>query len=53
MSNDIAAQIKSLKLHDMASSWPEPLAQSRHTEFEPERFMKQWHSQIDERRLIF
>jgi DNA replication protein DnaC len=25
----------------MASTWPELLAPSRHTEFEPERFMKQ------------
>ncbi|MBH9725326.1 ATP-binding protein, partial [Burkholderia contaminans] len=25
----------------MASTWPELLAQSRHTDFEPERFMKQ------------
>ena len=41
MSNDVTAQLKSLKLHGMASSWPELLAQSRHTEFEPERFMKQ------------
>ncbi len=41
MSNDIAAQLKGLKLHGMASTWPELLAQSRHTEFNPERFMKQ------------
>lgn len=41
MSNDITAQLKGLKLHGMASSWPELLAQSRHTEFDPERFMKQ------------
>ncbi|MCA8270902.1 ATP-binding protein, partial [Burkholderia vietnamiensis] len=41
MSNDIAAQLKGLKLHGMASTWPELLAQSRHTEFDPERFMKQ------------
>ncbi|HDR9064584.1 TPA: ATP-binding protein, partial [Burkholderia vietnamiensis] len=33
MSNDIAAQLKGLKLHGMASTWPELLAQSRHTEF--------------------
>ncbi|WP_257785814.1 hypothetical protein [Burkholderia vietnamiensis] len=31
MSNDIAAQLKGLKLHGMASTWPELLAQSRHT----------------------
>lgn len=41
MSNDIAAQLKGLKLHGMASTWPELLTQSRHTEFDPERFMKQ------------
>jgi len=41
MSNDIVAQLKGLKLHGMASTWPELLAQSRHTDFEPERFMKQ------------
>jgi DNA replication protein DnaC len=41
MSNDIIAQLKGLKLHGMASTWPELLAQARHTDFEPERFMKQ------------
>jgi DNA replication protein DnaC len=41
VSNDVIAQLKTLKLHGMASTWPELLAQSRHTEFEPERFMHQ------------
>jgi DNA replication protein DnaC len=41
MSNDIATQLKGLKLHGMANTWPELLAQTRHTEFDPERLMKQ------------
>ncbi|MBU9597650.1 IS21-like element helper ATPase IstB [Burkholderia multivorans] len=41
MSNDIIARLKALKLHGMASSWSELYAQSRHTEFDPERFMQQ------------
>src|SRR5262252_4389727 len=39
MSNETVAQLKGLKLHGMASSWPELLAQARHAEFDPERFM--------------
>ncbi|WP_233874589.1 IS21-like element helper ATPase IstB [Paraburkholderia adhaesiva] len=41
MSNDIIARLKALKLHGMASSWSELYAQSRHTGFDPERFMQQ------------
>jgi DNA replication protein DnaC len=41
MSNDIIARLKALKLHGMASSWSELYAQSRHTQFDPERFMQQ------------
>lgn len=41
MPNNIAAQLKGLKLHGTASTRPELLAQSRHTDFEPEHFMKQ------------
>ena len=40
MSNEMVAQLKALKLHGMAASWPELLAQARHTEFEPQRFME-------------
>ena len=41
MSNETVAQLKALKLHGMASSWPELVAQARHAEFDPERFMGQ------------
>ena len=41
MSNETVAQLKGLKLHGMASSWPELVAQARHTGFDPERFMGQ------------
>ncbi|MBV8576282.1 MAG: IS21-like element helper ATPase IstB [Acetobacteraceae bacterium] len=41
MSNETVAKLKALKLHGMASSWPELVAQARHTEFDPERFMAQ------------
>lgn len=41
MSNETVAQLKALKLHGMASSWPEMLAQARHAEFDPQRFMEQ------------
>jgi DNA replication protein DnaC len=41
MSNEMVVQLKTLKLHGMASSWPELLAQARHTPFDPERFMEQ------------
>jgi len=41
MSNETAAKLKALKLHGMAASWPELVAQARHTEFDPERFMGQ------------
>ncbi|MBN3814883.1 IS21-like element helper ATPase IstB [Paraburkholderia sp. Ac-20347] len=40
MSNETAAQLKSLKLHGMAQAWPELVAQARHNEFEPEKFMQ-------------
>ncbi len=41
MSIDTVAKLKSLKLHGMAQSWPELVAQARHTGFEPEQFMTQ------------
>ena len=41
MSIDTVAKLKSLKLHGMAQSWPELVAQARHAEFEPEQFMAQ------------
>ncbi|WP_409015200.1 IS21-like element helper ATPase IstB [Caballeronia sp. LZ001] len=40
MSNETAALLKSLKLHGMAQAWPELVAQARHNEFEPEKFMQ-------------
>ena len=39
MSIDTIARLKALKLHGMASSWPELIARSRHAEFDPEHFM--------------
>jgi DNA replication protein DnaC len=41
MSAQIIASLKQLKLHGMASSFPEVAAQARHTEFNPESFMHQ------------
>ena len=41
MSIDTVAKLKSLKLHGMAQSWPELVAQARHAEFDPEQFMAQ------------
>jgi len=41
MSNETVLKLKALKLHGMASSWPELVAQARHAEFDPERFMEQ------------
>lgn len=50
MSALLTAQLKALKLHGMASSLPEVLAQARHTEFTPESFMQQLiHSETAER----
>jgi DNA replication protein DnaC len=40
MSNETVAQLKALKLHGMAQSWPELLGQTRHSGFEPERMME-------------
>ncbi|MFP3588720.1 IS21-like element helper ATPase IstB [Paraburkholderia sp. SIMBA_055] len=40
MSNETAAQLRVLKLHGMAQAWPELVAQARHDQFEPERFMQ-------------
>jgi DNA replication protein DnaC len=41
MSIETITKLKALKLHGMAQSWPELLAQARHSEFDPERFMGQ------------
>ena len=41
MSAQIIAQLKALKLHGMAASFPEVCAQARHTDFNPEGFMHQ------------
>lgn len=40
MSNETAAQLRALKLHGMAQTWPELLAQARHNDFAPEAFMQ-------------
>ncbi|MCO5097137.1 MAG: IS21-like element helper ATPase IstB [Rhodocyclaceae bacterium] len=39
MSVELIARLKSLKLHGMASSWPELAARARHSEFDPEQWM--------------
>jgi DNA replication protein DnaC len=41
MSLEIIGQLKSLKLHGMAQSWTELIAQTRLAEFDPDRFMSQ------------
>ncbi|MGH3514794.1 MAG: IS21-like element helper ATPase IstB [Pseudonocardiaceae bacterium] len=41
MSIETVAKLKALKLHGMAQSWSELVAQARHAEFDPERFMEQ------------
>ena len=41
MSNDIVAQLKTLKLHGMAANYPEVVASARHTDFNPETFLHQ------------
>ena len=41
MSAQIIAQLKALKLYDMAASFPQVCAQARHTEFNPKSFMHQ------------
>ena len=41
MSIETVAKLKALKLHGMASSWPELVARARHAEFDPERFLEQ------------
>jgi DNA replication protein DnaC len=41
MSIETVAKLKALSLHGMASCWPELVAQARHAEFDPERFMEE------------
>ena len=41
MSHEIVAQLKALKLHGMAQTWPELVAQARMTEFDPAHFIAQ------------
>ena len=41
MSIETVAQLRALKLHGMASSWPELVARARHAQFDPERFVEQ------------
>jgi hypothetical protein len=41
MSHEIVNQLKSLKLHGMAQTWSELVAQVRIADFDPERFMLQ------------
>ncbi|MFO0107662.1 MAG: IS21-like element helper ATPase IstB [Burkholderiales bacterium] len=41
MSVDLTRELKQLKLNGMATCYPELLAKSRHTAFEPEPFMRQ------------
>ena len=39
MTNDTVAKLKSLRLHGMAQTWPELMAQSRNSPVDPERLM--------------
>ncbi len=40
MSNDIVARLKALRLHGMATNWPELLAHNRHAALNPEDLMR-------------
>ena len=41
MSAEIISALKAMKLHGMASNYPEVAAQARHTDFTPEAFLTQ------------
>jgi len=41
MSVELIHELKQLKLNGMATCYPELVAKSRHTEFEPDTFMRQ------------
>ena len=41
MSVETISSLKAMKLHGMASNFPEVAAQARHTEFTPEAFLTQ------------
>ena len=41
MSTEIVTRLKALKLHGMASNWPELVAHCRHAALEPEQLIKQ------------
>jgi hypothetical protein len=41
MSVELISELKLLKLNGMASCYPELVAKSRHTAFEPDTFMRQ------------
>ena len=41
MSAEITSALKAMKLHGMASNYPEVAAQARHTDFTPEAFLTQ------------
>ena len=52
MSAQIIAQLKVLRLHGMAASFPELAAQARHTEFNPESFMQQLMAAESAQRVV-
>lgn len=41
MSTEIVTRLKALKLHGMASNWPELVAHCRHAALEPEQLIEQ------------
>nr|AIA99111.1 transposase [Methylibium sp. T29] len=41
MSTEIVTRLKALKLHGMASNWPELVARCRHAALEPEQLVEQ------------
>lgn len=52
MSNEMVLRLKTLRLQGMAQAWPEVVAKTRHSEFDPERFMQELLSaEIAERDL--
>jgi DNA replication protein DnaC len=41
MSIEVVSQLKTLKLHGMAQSWPELIARARHSDLDPERLLQE------------
>ena len=44
MTIETVAQLKTLKLHGMAQTWPELIHRAVHAGFDPQQFMSEWLS---------